>query len=120
MGFEEFGHLEDAEEYIRAEFDCGEEELYLVAEYDDSYLVFLDEYDVEEYLAEDYQSNAPDLTFEQYKSDVSIFIYVSEEEKNKWVSRYDDSKLVFSDATIHKKEIHADAEYDIRVSLGYY
>lgn len=120
MNFEEFGYIEDAERYIRDQLEDEEDELYLVTEYEDVFLVFFDEYDLEDYLAEDYQSNAPELAFEQYVSDISVFIYVSEEEKNKWASRYDKSKIVFDDATIYKRKIHAGAEYDIRVSLGYY
>ena len=122
MSFEEFKNLKDAEEHIKELFENEEDEIYLLHDIndDEGFLVFLDEYDVEQYLAEDYQSNAPDLTFEHYISDIDIYIYVSFEERKKWSSRYRNSEVAFDSEMIYKKKIHADAEYDIRVSLGYY
>lgn len=122
LKFEDFDSLKDAEEYIKDLFENKEDEIYLVHNVndDENYLVFLDEYDVEEYLVQDYESNAPDLTFESYVSDMEIYIYVSFEEKEKWSSRYRNSEVAFDSEMIYKKKIHADAEYEIRVSLGYY
>lgn len=122
MDFEDFGSLKDAEEHIKELFENEEDEIYLLHDVnnDEGFLVFLDEYDVEQYLAEDYQSNAPDLTFEQYVYDIEIYIYVSFEEKKRWSLRYRNSEVAFDSEMIYKKKIHADAEYDIRVSLGYY
>lgn len=115
-----FETLKDAEEFILRHFRNGEDEVFLLNEYDDEYYVFLSEYDVEEYLKKSYEEYGYEDSFELHMRGLNIYIYLSKEEKETYPTRYNNAELAFENEDIYKKKIHADAEYEMTVSLGYY
>ena len=117
---EEFQTLKDAENFILKQFEDGEDEVFLYNEYDDEYYVFLDDSDLEDYLKTNYEENGYESDFDIHMRGLNIFVYITEKEKDSWVSRYKNAELAFEKEKIYKKKIGADAEYEMSVSLSYY
>lgn len=118
--FEEFNDFGEAQNFILKNIPSNYDEMFLVVDTPDSYFVFIDEYDVCEFIIQRFHEGNSS-SFETYQNNYDFYVYMSKEQKENHPFLYRKAYWVDEESgNVYKQKMYVEAEYDISVSLSAY